>query len=354
MKWIFILLIFTVSCNRIEMDYYSLQESKSSLDPIAALDSQGRRKDILLTRSHPTKFQERFISSKLDMVFILDTNKKTESFYSKKNSGYDFLGYDFLNYFYDYDWRLAWTDMSVDIESLKGETKKESNSDCNFFSNLIMTVGGVFADSVKVTSFGLKGLFNCISHIDLISQKKNTYANGSFLPFESNQKTYYLNKSNQYSSSILSNSLLLPNPKQKPYKAPLLKETQSFPFLSMIFSMSKNLYTPNNSSFFRKDSLVVFVLFSLEDGQISLSSENFKESLASAFGSHDRFKLIFVTLKDSSNVFCPLKYKSHSLPKKLIQFAEGLNQPVLDICSQNLGKNIFKEISKGLSSQKLL
>ena len=350
MKWIFILLIFTVSCNRIEMDYYSLQQSKSSLDPILLLDSQGRRKDILPTRSQQAQFKERFISSKLDMVFILDTNKKAESFYSK-----NFLGSDFLNYFYDYDWRLAWTDMSIDIKSLKGETEKESNSDCNFFSNLIMTVGGVFADSVKVTGSGLKGLFNCISRINLKLKKKNHYANGSFLLFESNQKVYYLNKSNRYRNSILYNSLLVPNPKQKPYKAPLLKETKSFPLLSMIFSLSKNLYTSSKLPFFREDSLVVFVLFSMEDSQISLSAENFKESLESAFGSHDRFKLILVTLKDSSNVFCPLYHKSYSnLPKKLIRFVENLNQPVLDICSQNLGEDIFKEVSKGLSSQKLL
>lgn len=351
MKWIFILLIFTVSCNRIEMDYYSVQESKSSLDPISSLDSQGRRKDVLLTRSHQAQFQERFISSKLDMVFILDTNKKRKSLYSK-----NLLGGDFLNHFHDYDWRLAWTDMSVDIQSLKGEAEKKSNSSCNFFSNLIMTVGGVFTDSAKVTSFGLKGLFNCISRINLKSKKKNNYANGSFQPFESNQKVYYLNKYNKYSGSILDNSLLVPNPKQKTYKAPLLKETQSLPLLSMIFSLSKNLYSPSSLPFFREDSLVVFVLFSLEDSQIPLSAENFKESLEVAFGSHDRFKLILVTLKDSSNVFCPLLYHENSSnpPKKLIQFTEDLNQPVLDICSQSLGEDISKEISKGLSSQKLL
>ena len=350
MKWIFILLILTVSCNRIEMDYYSLQQSESSFDPILLLDSQGRRKDVLFTRSHQAQFQERFISSKLDMVFILDTNKKAESFYSK-----NFLGSDFLNYFYDYDWKLAWTDMSIDIKSLKDETEKKSNSDCNFFSNLMMTAGGVVTELPTITILGLKGLFKCISRINLRSKKTNIYANGSFLPFESNQKIYYLNKSNEYSSSILDDSLLLPNPKQKIYKAPLLKETQSFPLLSMFFSLSKNLYTLNSDSFFREDSLVVFVLFSLEDSQTPLSAENFKESLESAFGSHDRFKLILVTLKDSSNVFCRLYHeKSSNSPKKLIQFTEDLNQPVLDICSQSLGEDISKEISKGLSSQKLL
>ena len=358
MRWIFsflfsIVLFFSLSCNRIELDYHSVQKSQSILDPLSSLDSEGRRKDILLTRSSQDNFQEAFISSKLDMVFILDTHKTRADFYSK-----NFLGYDFLSFFNDYDWRLAWTDMSIDIKALKDEkTDNKSKSKCGFFSNLVMTVGGTLTGSSGITGFGLKGLSNCISQIDLRSsnKNKNTYANGSFLPFESNQKYFQLNKTNPYSNAILNKSLTLPNAKDKTYKAPLLRESKSFPLLSLFFSISKNLYTQSNSSFFREDSLVVFVLFSLEDSKLSLSAETLKESLHTAFEPYDRFKLILVTLTDKSHIFCPLYYEDSSkTPKKLTRLVQELEQPILDICSQNLGEELFNEVSKGLSSQELL
>ena len=357
MRWVFILLVFSLSCNRIEMDYYSVQNSTNHLDPISNLDAEGRRKDLLPTRSQQKQFQEQFVSSKLDMVFILDTHKSRKELYSK-----DFLGYDFLNYFYDYKWRLAWTDMSVDIKALQEETEKDSktgssSSNCGFFSNLLLTVGGVIANSFGATQFGLRGISNCLSKIDLRSNKKQNqfYANGSFLPFEYDKKTFYLHKRNEHSSAILYKSLTLPNPEEKTYKAPRLRESKSFPLLSLIFSLSKNLYTQSKHPFLREDSLVVFVLFSLEDSKISIPAEALKESLSSAFGSYDRFKLILVTLTDSSQVFCPLYHQESSKkPEKLIRLVEDLDQTVLDICSQDLGKEIFNEISKGLSSQNLI
>lgn len=353
MRWTFIFLIFSVSCNRIEVDYRSIQKAPSRLDPISNLDSLNRRKDTLPARSSQDEFQERFISSKLDMVFILDTHKTRESFYSR-----NFLGDNFLNYFYSYNWKLAWTDMSFDIRALQDETEEQrGGSKCSFFSNFMMTLGGVLSSSPGFASFGLRGLFGCVSEVDLRSNKNqnNSYANGSFLPFESDQKIYHLTSANPRGNVVLSSSLKLPNPKNKAYKAPLLRESESYPLLSMIASLSKNLYTQNSAPFFREDSLIVFVLFSIEDRKISISSDTLKESFQSVFGSYDRFKMILVTLTDESQIFCPLNFEnSGKTPAKLIKLAKNLDQPVLDICSQDLGGDIFKEISKGLSSQQLL
>ena len=356
MRWIFILLVFSVfSCHRIEIEYYSVQESQSVLDALASVDAQGRRKDVLLARPSLEQFQERFISSKLDMVFILDTYETRKPVYSK-----EFLKYDFLNFFYNYDWRLAWTDMSVNVQALQGETEKDQKSNkskCGFTTKLLMATSGIFFNSSSVAQNGLEGLFDCISNIDLKSnqKQKTSYANGSFLPFESDEKIYYLDKINPHSSVFLYHSLLLPNPTDKAYQAPILKENKSYPLLSMIFSLSKNFYTKSSYRFFREDSLIVFVLFSLTDSKISISPEALQKSLHSTFGSHDRFKLILVTTTDEAHAFCPFKHvMRNSTPKKLIKLVKNMNQPVLDICSDNLGEEIFKEASKGLSSQKIL
>jgi len=347
MRALLILSLFWLSCGRIELDYYSIQESSSSLEPVYGVDSEGIRRDVLHTMSHQNNFEDVFTSSELDMVFILDTNKKAESFYSK-----DFLGYDFLNRFYDYDWKLAWTDMFIDQDALKkeAEQKESSDSSCQFFPKLITTLVGAYSGAPGLTELGLKGIFDCIPDSQSRNQRdeqKNQYANGSFLAFEHNQPTYVLSKRNRHSSGILSKSLLLPNPKEEPYKAPLLRENRSFPLLSMLFSLSKNLYAER---FFREDSLIVFVMFSFSDSAISLSSDSFKQSLKSALGRTDRFKWILVTLTEDS-LLCPLAqdHSSHKMTK-LIRFANNLDQPVLNICSQTLGEDIFKEISKGLST----
>ena len=340
----FFILLFALSCQPVEL-YHSVQEdSEFNFPNDVNLNST---KDVLLSRSYQVHFQEYFVSHKLDMVFVLDTHKDRKSFYEQ-----NFLGPDFLKDFDKYDWKLAWTDMSINLPALKDKNNQENsseNSNCSFFPNLVMAATGIFVNAPRVAVFGLSGLAKCLFSIKINLQEENKqYANGFFLPFEtSDQAVYQLTNQVSDKSDILSNSLLLPNPKDKKYKAPILKNSKSFPLLSMFFSLAANLYG-NHSDFFREDSLIVFVLVSFEDTNLDVSPSVFKDSLTEVLGSHQRFKLVLITLTEDSNIFCPIAH-SNDAPEKLINMVKEFNQPVLDICSQSLGKQLFKEISKNLS-----
>jgi len=294
--------------------------------------------------SSQTHFKEHFVSHKLDMVFVLDTSEDAKVFYKE-----DRLGSDFLSYFEKYDWKLAWTDMSVDRPAVKKQ-EEDFESGCDFISDLFMTATGVFANSPGVASFGFEGLVNCFVNLfDGFSEDNNEYANGTFLPFEnSKQALYKLTKETPNNSAILHESLLLPNNKKNKYKAPILKETPSFPLLSMTFSLANNLYK-SSSEFFREDSLIVFVLVSFSDTEFPIRSQVFKESVIEALGSDDRFKIVLITLTEESNIFCTFTHNKEP-PKNIVQMMKEMNQPILDICSQNLGQKLFNEIFKNLAS----
>ena len=346
----FFVLLFALSCQPVELDYHSVQVS-SDADFTSDVGFVSR-KDTLLRRSSQPRFQEYFVSHKLDMVFVLDTHEDMKSFYEK-----DFLGPDFLKNFDQYDWRLAWTDMSINLPALKDKNNQESSSEdsnCSFLPSLVMSAGGILANAPRVAEFGLRGLVDCLSGINInIWEKEETqYANGLFLPFEASgqQAVYQLTNQVSDKSDILRDSLLLPNPKDKKYKAPILKQNQSFPLLSVFFSLAENLYNRSRFNFFRKDSLIVFVIVSFKDTKLIVSPSVFKDSLTEALGSHQRFKLVLITLTKDSNILCPISYSNKAkAPEKLTKLVKGLNQPVLDICSQDLGERLFNEISKNLS-----
>ena len=343
----FILFAFCLSCSEVELSELEVDDSFQT----SKTSNLNLRSKKFMTRAS-LEFKETYLSSKLDMVFVLDTHTKAKPLYGK-----DFLGYDFLNYFYNYSWKIAWTDMSMDIQTLEKETN-EKKSRCGFLGNLFLTTTGALRGSDKIASMGMEGLSYCFSNLKKQSKKKNNaYANGDFLPFEGIHKQFVLSKTTQHSSGILSQSLILPNPKDKAYKAPILKDNPSFPLLSFFSNLSKNLYPQQGTrSFFREDSLVVVVLFSLTDSKLSLDAERLKKSFKQAFEPHGRFKLILVTLTEDSQVFCPLmnNLDSDSTPKNLIQLVKKSGGSVLDICSKQLGAELSHEILKGLDTQKIL
>ena len=337
-----ILFFLSISCQPLKVEYTGI-ESLSGSAPSLEEDSLGSNigERILKTRSGQKEFKDRFLSDKLDMVFILDTGPGMESFYDK-----DLLKRDFLDQLSPYDWRWAYTDMSVDIDKLEGKTDGESKSSCNL-SSLLFT-GLVILEAPMLALFGVESVKGCFEGDN--RSKKRTYANGSFLPLDHKDKAYIALKN--FNQPIFYDSLKTPNPKNYKYKAPILRKSSSYPIKSMMLSLDRNL--SREKKFFREDSLIVFVVFSLQDMKSKLSAESLQKSLKSAFGTDKRFKMIPVTLTEESNEICSLSLKNKSKSNsKLIQLAEDLDQEVLDICSPNLSDELFMEISKNLTPKDL-
>ena len=375
-KWLYLpSFLFLTVCQPIQ--YSQLNPSQADLLLNSSHEESFQRQAFL--RSSQKEFKEAFLSDKLDLVFVLDTNSYMNSLYQK-----NLFGADFLNRFQNYDWKFAYTDMSIDMQRLiqqeetkenekeeKEEEEEEEEESCGFFSGVAMTVFGLAGGHPLLSGFGLDSLVNCFSSLDVETKSETkekpeeVFTNGSFLPFEYNgvqqlksDGFHQLTQSVENYNVIFDHSLRLGNAKAKgsSYEAPEQRESDPYPFLAMAFSMAKGNSHPiksssnePGSSFFRKDSLIVYVLITVQDMKVVISPEKFKQSIGSFFGSEERVKLIPITLNPDSSLFCSLNFQKVSNDSsKVRKLANQLGHASLDICSQNLADELFAEISKSL------
>ena len=320
------------------------------------------------SRSGEKEFEETFISDKLDLVFVLDTSSDMEAFYQS-----DLFGKSFLEHFQKYDWRFAYTDMSVDVSKLtqKKNKKRDQESEgkkdkCPFAQGLFLTVGGFASGQPLISSWGVNNLFDCVSKVDFSMKKeeKPQFANGRFLPFEhegkkwnQGEKTFLINSVQNYNDIFLHTMKLGSGGKKAVYDSPIKKDSKAYPFLSMVLSMAKSgrIQSTNSSgerAFFREDSAIVYVLFTVSDFQARIDPEYFKESAQSFFGSEKRLRIIPVTVSSDSSLICQMRFQmtpSANRSLKLENFVtEFSSSSVLNICSNNLAEELFTEISKSL------
>ena len=209
-------------------------------------------------------------------------------------------------------------------------------------------------------------LVNCISSLDFKINfgKQKTFANGAFLPFEHNGNKvelghpYQLTQSVENHNSIFDHSLRLGNEKEdwSSYEAPEQRKTDPYPFLAMLLSIaqghSKSSINSQNqqiSSFFREDSLIVYVLVTTQDMKVEIPPEILKQEFQSFLGSDKRMKLIPITWSPKSSLFCRLNHQNASGDSsKLRILSKQLGHKPLDICSSDLADQLFNEISKSL------
>ena len=346
--------------------HYAHLESASQAD-LSDMENQDLGEKIP-SRSGEKEFKETFVSDKLDLVFVLDTKPEMAPFYQT-----ELFGTTFLDRFQKYDWRLAYTDMSVDITIFAQSQEEEKHQkavkkdSCSFFSGLIMTTGGFMTGQPLISSFGINNLFNCAGRALSSNKKKKKpiFTNGSFLPFEHKGKKWDQGKSLFLTSSTpnykeIFHHTMKPGSggKKAAYDPPIQKDLKAYPFLSMILSMAKEggIQNPQQSSkeksFFRKDSVIKYVLITSSDFQTKIEPEYFKDSVKSFFGSEKRLQIIPVTVKSDAALVCQMKFKQTPLPdksSKMEDFVKEINSSsVLNICSQNLAEELFKEISKSL------
>ncbi|MCY4321777.1 MAG: hypothetical protein OXC37_05180 [Bdellovibrionaceae bacterium] len=359
-----LLLLLFMACKPMSIRYADVTTLPSSVeDNKADILTDSIDDNPTLSRSYQGEFKEYFSSRKLDLVFILDTSSEMELFYETNS-----FGLDFLNQFENYDWKFAYTDMSIDIKSLNNkqsdeQTEDSEKSSCNFFTGLTMAAGGLLLGqgSPFIAGLGLRELGEC-SWFGSSKSEPIDYANGYFLPLEYKGKAletksfHEITKKTPDYNTVFDHSLLSNNePQKKSYSAPIFRKTKSYPFLSLFFSLSRTLNPvqfPEHEeklSFFREDSLIVYVLITSQDLNLKVSAEEFTESLSSTFSPTNRFKFITITLTEDSSMFCSLKLQQQlTKPEKLLKLAKDLNYPSLDICSLQLGEELFNEISKNL------
>ncbi len=342
-------MLFLPACQPLQ--YAVLSSSEPGLEDSESFNS----------RSFQKEFRDIFLSEKLDMVFIMDTGHGMEAFYQKP-----ILGPDFPNRLNIYDWKLGWTDMSVDMKKIgqqevEGGGGKEEGG-CNLLSGIILFPLGILAGAVNMAGWGLDSLGDCVINLfEGDESSKKSYANGDFLPFEYKGKKIKkqggfaeLSPAVENYNSVFDHTFRLKN--FGSYDAPEQKALDSYPFMAVALSMIRGHSPPKESegsqpgkAFFREDSLIVYVLFTVRDMQYSIKPKDVEQNLKSFFGSEKRVKLILVTAEDNSSLLCGLKFQNMShRSSKLKELSQHLGSKPLNICSPNLTEELFNEISKSL------
>lgn len=374
-------LFLVMACQPI--NYSSLEEENAEeWIQMASLTSSkaGQESHFGLRTPDQVSFKETFLSHKVDLVFVMDTHPSMEKFY--KNP---LFGSHFLSRFEEkgYDWKVAYTDMSFDAKLYSEDVEEEESvEDDDSPPSCWLQTGalaiGIFAGLPILTGASLDPLSRCVAnhhdHKQKLKKRKSqrvagepVFTDGSFLPFEHKGKkldVYHLSSDVDNYNSVFNDSLMWDNPKEarNSFEAPEKRETESYPLMSTIFSMGSDMDSHSDSSgivevsnevsyqhsFFREDSVVVYVLVTIQDAKIAISKERVEDYMETLFLNKERVKVIPVTLNpESKNLKCQIQFPSQN-SSQLIQLAEDLENKPLDICSQDLGDQLFNQISHSL------
>ncbi len=313
-------------------------------------------------------FTDNLSSDKLDLVIVLDVQKGMEKFYNQ-----NIFGSDFLDQFKDFDWRVAYTNTGISSDLIlndkdQKESKKSSGCKKLLSKGLLSSVAGALLESPHFLFTGLNSFTQCVSNVrHKRKQKKSNFlqANGDFLKFEHKRKQIqlngnYLTKEVENYNSIFNDTMFYNKKRnyRRGYEAPVIQGETSNPFLSILFSFSKKINEQSSNKFFRKDSRVVYIVVTPEDGKVDIKKEEFKKALEHSLKGQNRFQLIPVTLQPES-VFCKVKFQEMGVKEPtpavyLQKMAKSFDVQSLDICSPNLGEQLATEIKTNLHSTNIL
>ena len=285
------------------------------------------------------KFKEFFVSDTLDLVFVLDSQPGMDKFYTD-----NIFGEEFLNSLEEYDWKVGYTNTSVDSKLLEGQRRGEDEESCGFGDFLygvgLTLVGGAVDPSTTLASFGIYSIASCLSSISF--KKSYPKVNGEFLPFEFDGKKsgHQLTKDDEDYGAVFQYTVTKNTGED--YDAPINQGENSAPLSSLLLSLARG------KSFFREESQIVYVVVTPVDAQQDISVEGIKQKFAGLYGRADRFHIIPIII-DGGDSDCETEMKELGIENpqegfQLAEIASEMNMKSLSLCSDNLGLKLQEQI----------
>ena len=287
-----------------------------------------------------------FVSDELDLVLMLDTQPGMDKFYEN-----NIFGEEFLAGFKDYDWKMGYTNTSVDNELLEDDysaysRKKEpcSSDDLQYATG--MTLFGVlryllFPQTIPLSiPMGIYSISSCLSSPSF----KETYpkVNGEFLSFELNGEMLgtRLTREDEDYQSIFQHTVTKNTGTS--YDAPINQDETSAPLYSLSLSLGRG------ESFFRKNSQVVYIVVTPVDARQDISAEDMRDKFADLYGEENRLHIIPI-IADGSDSFCEMELRGLGVKNpqqglRLKQIAQDMGMESLSFCSKNLGQELQAQI----------
>ena len=293
-------------------------------------------------------FTESFVSNELDLVFVFDVQSGMDKFYETP-----ILNEEFLDGLDGYNIKMAYTNTAVDKKLL--EKKFEDDRECNA-ANTVRGAGLTAAAKAVhpvFWPFAINSILPCISAIgDIFNKTLYPKVNGEFLPFELNGEelsAQLLPEDENYRAifqhTITKNTAGLLDA----YDAPQSQDEESYPLSAMLLSLARE------SSFFRENSQVIFVLFTSTDTSQTISAQTIRQNFDEIYGGENRLHVIPV-IPGAEDSLCNLKLrelgvKSPQPGSRLLQIASDMGMQSFNLCSPNLSGELSLEIRTLLTSE---
>ena len=334
------------------------------------------------------------LRSKLDIVFVLDTQEVMSEFYEEH-----LIGEDFLFKINKYDWRMAYTNTAVSprIIEFQKDLPQMSLDD----SKACGVVGWLF--NAGITALGIGFLFggeeSLITKIPLfqgtleyfketarctkeavkeVLEDPKFYGNGQLQAFEmggKRQDHLWISRSVEGYEKMYQDSFKWSS-QDVEFDAPVKSDDKPYPYRSMLLSLdhgaqgSGDLISPSGEiikqKFFREDSLVVYVVVTLGDSDEGKTATPLKRTVTSYFKQEDRFVFIPVVFyplgSKGGHDACRRGYPLENSPY-LINVAKGMDKtwPPIELClpgarseiyERSVGDQIYKRIEDKLFDEK--
>lgn len=296
------------------------------------------------------KFQEDFVSSELDMVFVFDARKGMRRFYERNMFGEDFP--ENLN---PYNWQMFYTNTSVDKKLLEGMLQNGGREGCGFGGfayGTAITATGLFA-SPAAFPFGLYALSSCLPSF---SFRRSASVNGELLPFELNGKkvSHRLVRGDANYRETFHQTVTTSRKWwfSRSYDAPLKQGSKtSFPVSAVLLSLSKNWED------FQSDSHIIYFVVTSGDSSLQdISAENIKKDFARSYDERvGRLHFIPIAIQEDDDL-CQLQMKELGVKEpqpgsQLAELAEDMGDRSFSLCSRNLGQELEAYLQTLLHSE---
>ena len=301
---------------------------------------------------------EHFKSDKLDMIIVADTRDGMEQILQKNFNA------SFLHRFEPYDWKLAYTNTSVNKEFMedakKPEETTEEDATCGiggWLYQFLKVAMGLYGVMPEIFANGVYGVGSCtVSTLDAVGdtvgsafqgyRKPEKSVNGRFLLFErsGHEMENYLAQEQEGYEEIISDTFKTGTGEYNQFDAPQIQEGSSDPLAAALLSIL------SEKDFFRKGSQAFFIVVTPEDTKEVVSFSDIHKLFQQVHGKENSIQIIPVALTKNSKGRCGKELESAGIdsPEEAVNLKKSISREIqpVDICDPDIADQLVRQMKR--------
>lgn len=303
-------------------------------------------------------FQEQFKSDKLDIVIVADTRDGMERILQENFNG------SFLHRLEPYDWKLAYTNTSVNKEFIEDVEKEEETTErdetCGiggWLYQFLKVAMGLYRVKPETFADGIYGVGSCtVSTLDAVGdavgsafqgyREPEKPVNGRFLFFERSGHAVenYLTREREGYEEIISDTFKSGTGEYNQFDAPQIQEGSSDPLAAALLSVF------SEKDFFRKGSQAFFIVVTPKDTKEAVSFSDIHKLFQQIYGKENSIQIIPVALTKNSKGRCGKELESAGidLPEEAVNLKKSIAREIqpVDICDPDIADQLARQMKR--------